>query len=339
MVTGRQRGPRDQAAPELAALDDLGLRQHPARAAQRLMDGAPVLDDGPQHRGIGRDGVIPALHLLVEGEVLLDEACAQGDGGEWDRRAQGVVTETHGNVEGAAQGLEVAQVDGRRRRRVEGDAVEQDDLLIVLGTHGIHGSLDLAQGGHARRDHEGLARPGNMGQERQVGDVHRGDLDERDVQSDEQVRLRRGERARGEGDPALQGVVAGNDVLLGRELVGAHHLAERPEVLLLVRVAGVPLVFLVGDERRLAPRLELDRVGARVGGSVDQLQAEIHVPVVVGADLGDDVRRVVAAHGDIAQVDGSHVGSFGVLHKDRRGGWATDAHQTRGGGAALSSRT
>ena len=217
--------------------------------------------------------------------------------------------------------------------------MEQDDVLVALGTHGVHGRLDLAQGGHPRRDHDGLARPGDMRQERQVGDVHRGDLDERDVQSGEQVRLRWGERAGAEGDPTLPGVVAGNDVLLGRELVGAHHLAERPEVLLLVRVAGIPLVFLLGDERRLTPRLELDRVGARLGGGVDQPQAEIHVPVVVGADLRDDVGRVVAAHGHSSQVDGSHVGSFGVLQWDRRGGWATDAHQRRGGGAAFSSRT
>ena len=139
--------------------------------------------------------------------------------------------------------------------------------------------------------------------------------------------------------PRSRAVVAGNDVLLGRELVGAHHLAERPEVLLLVRVAGIPLVFLPGDERRLTPRLELDRVGAGLGGGVDQPQAEIHVAVVVGADLGDDVGRVVAAHGHSSQVDGSHVGSFWVLHWDRRGGWATDAHQRRGGGAAFSSRT
>ena len=203
--------------------------------------------------GISRHRVIPALHLLVEGEVLLDEARAQGDGGERDRGPQRVITEPHGDVEGPTQGLEVAQVDGRRHRRIDRHAMEQDDLLVALASHRIHGSLDLAQGRHPRREHDRLPGPGDMRQQRQIGDVHRGDLDERDVQSGEHVRLRRGERAGGEGDPAGPGVVARDDVLLRRELVGADHLAERPEVLLLVRVGGIPLVLLVGDERRLAP--------------------------------------------------------------------------------------
>ena len=84
-----------------------------------------------------------------------------------------------------------------------------------------------------------------------------------------------------------------SDVLLGRELVGAHHLAQRAEVLLLVGVVGIALVLLARDERRLAPRLELDRVGAGVGGRVDQPAAQVHVAVVVGADLGDDVGTAV----------------------------------------------
>ena len=53
------------------------MRARPPSAAKTF---ASLVHDGAQLRRIGRDGVVPARHVLVEGEVLLDHAGAQGDG-------------------------------------------------------------------------------------------------------------------------------------------------------------------------------------------------------------------------------------------------------------------
>ena len=126
-------------------------------------------------------------------------------------------------------------------------------------------------------------------------------------------------------------------VLLRRELIGPHHLPQRAEVLLLVGVLGIALVLLAGDEGRLAPRLELDRVGAGVGGRIDQSAAEVHVAVVVGADLGDDVGRVSFTDGNASEGDCLHAVSLEVVHRCFSDGCATCDHHIGEGAKVLSA--
>ena len=76
---------------------------------------------------------------------------------------------------------------------------------------------------------------------------------------------------------------------LGLPLAGQGDRVEQ-----LLRAALVVEVLEPGRLRRVevlaAVGLELDRVGARVGGDVDQLARHPEVAVVVGAGLGDHVR-------------------------------------------------
>ena len=117
-----------------------------------------------------------------------------------------------------------------------------------------------------------------------------------------------------EADASRAAVLQRFPVLFGRELIGPHHVAERAEVLLLVGVVGIALVLLAGYEGGFAPRLELDRVGPGLGGRVDELPAEVHVAVVVGAHLGHDVGRLVLADDGSAKLDGLHVLSSDGIH-------------------------
>ena len=298
------------------------------QAAERVEDVPALLHDGAELPRVGRDGVIPARHVLVHGEVLLDDARAQRDGRKGHRRPQGVVAETHGHGEGAAQHGDVEQADAAVVGGIDGDAVQQRDVFVALTADRLDGLLDLPQSRHARGDEHRPSLRGHVGEERQIHDVHGGDLEERHVERLQQIGFLDREDAGAELHAPRLAVALGDDVLLGRELICAHHLAQRAEVLLLVRVLGIAVVLFFGDEGRLAPRLELDRVGTGVGGCVDQRAAEVHVAVMVGADLRDDVRRVPFADGDIPQHDRVHATPSSVVHRCRSAGLATQAHHS-----------
>ena len=79
-------------------------------------------------------------------------------------------------------------------------------------------------------------------------------------------------------------------------------------------------------------------MGAGVGGRIDQSATEIHVPIMVGADLGDDVGGVPVADGRASEHDGIHVTSFPVVQRCRSSGLATHDHHRDGELSSLMAR-
>ena len=74
---------------------------------------------------------------------------------------------------------------------------------------------------------------------------------------------------------------------------------------------------VVGDDVRRAEVLELRAVGAGLLGQRHQLEGSIEAAVVVGGDVGDEVRGLVGADEAVADAEGRHraiVGGSG-------GGW------------------
>jgi hypothetical protein len=69
---------------------------------------------------------------------------------------------------------------------------------------------------------------------------------------------------------------------------------------LLVRILGVLIVLFLCDERGFSPRLKLDRVGACFSGRIDEPPAEVHVSVMVGTYLGNDVRGITRPDDNVA---------------------------------------
>ena len=60
--------------------------------------------------------------------------------------------------------------------------MQQDQLLIACGVNAIHRALNLLRTPHARREQDGLARAGRLGDELQMRQVARGDFDRRHVE-------------------------------------------------------------------------------------------------------------------------------------------------------------
>jgi hypothetical protein len=81
-------------------------------------------------------------------------------------------------------------------------------------------------------------------------------------------------------------------------------------MLFLIRILGIAGIFFFGNERRIGPRLELDRVRAGRRGSVNQSAAEIHVAVVIGSNLGDDVGGLAQPDFHLSELNGFHVRIF-----------------------------
>ena len=69
-------------------------------------------------------------------------------------------------------------------------------------------------------------------------------------------------------------------------------------------------------------------MSASVRGGVDEPPAQVHVPVVVGPYLGDDVRRPPIADDGIIESDRLHTVPSSAAHKCRNDGCATHAHHS-----------
>lgn len=183
--------------------------------------------------------------------------------------------------------------------------------------------LDLLQRGHAGREQNGLPGLRDGPEQHGVVDVHRGDLDGRHVEGRQQLHLVGSERRRHEVDAQLGAVTGDVPVHVGGELIGIHHLLQSSEVLLLVAVLGVPLVLGLRDERAIGERLELHGVGAVLLGALHHGAAELHVAVVVGADLCDEVGAVLCAHGPVADRHRAHSVRYlrSAIHSHQRNTW------------------
>src|SRR5690606_33194941 len=85
------QGAADHDAPaEALALLHLRLAHRADAAAEGLVHEPRLLDEAPHLLRVGRDPVVPALHVLVDGEVLLDHARPQRHGRERHGHAERV---------------------------------------------------------------------------------------------------------------------------------------------------------------------------------------------------------------------------------------------------------
>src|SRR5262249_6690497 len=164
--------------------------------------------------------------------------------------------------------------------------------------------LDVLHRATAGGQEHGLPECGDMALERRVAQIARGELECRDVQLGEQVGALEVERRREQRHPALTCVPHQLPVLVGAELERLTMLAVRvPEAqLVVVRL----LVELAGIERPVRALLQLDGVDAALFRGVDEALRLLDVALVVVADFGDDVARLVVAELDAVDDESSH---------------------------------
>ena len=128
---------------------------------------------------------------------------------------------------------------------------------------------------------------GHREQERRIGEVARADLEPLQSEPiDQEPQACLIERRREEGDIARAAAFEQPAVRLVVEFERLEHLV------LALGAAGIAgLIFGLGGAARRqlvgAKGLELDDVGAGVGGGIDQLERKIEAPVVIDAGLGD----------------------------------------------------
>ena len=158
--------------------------------------------------------------------------------------------------------------------------------------------LDLLRRAHAGRDHERLSGRGELGQQRQIGQVGGGDLVSPD--SERFQRCDAGCIPRcAEVLNALRGAI-GRDaaLLIGGQFEAAQQIEgvfDR-EVVVLSRQAGGAIDFV-----ELA-HLEFRAIGACRDGGIDQRNRPIVIAVVVVADLGNDEARLTLAKRAVADL-------------------------------------
>ncbi|MPM28499.1 hypothetical protein SDC9_75025 [bioreactor metagenome] len=252
--------------------------------------------------------MVVALHRPVDGEVLLDDLGAAGDGG--DRHVPAALVTGVADRAGAdlGQPAHVGEVQRRVRRGIGGLALQQRERHAGA-LHEADGLADLRLGGHAGRQHHRQAVPGGGAQQGVVGQVGGGDLERRDAVRGQRVQAGDVPRRAHHVDVAGPGVVEDLVHLLG----GQREPAEQIEGVLRAEVLpGGQRLALVAIERRHVAQLELDDVGAGVHGEVDQLLGQVDRAVVVVADLGDDDRGGVGGDPVAAEVQLGR-----LLHGDR----------------------
>jgi len=188
------------------------------------------------------------------------------------------------------QGVQHAQVEIARRARIARRRVSQQQILAAGDGDRF---VDLLQGGHAGRQDQRPAGGPHGAQQVVIGERRRGRLGARRIEA-----LHELDRfvvpAGGEPEDAALAAVAVD----GR--VFAHAEFHLPPVVDVGHPPPRGLPFQVPLLRRHAalrgPFLELDRVGARQVGAVDQLSGQLHRAVVIDADLRDDEARLPRSH-------------------------------------------
>ena len=143
-----------------------------------------------------------------------------------DAYTQGVIAVANGDVERPPQGFDVPEVHHFRRRWVNRQAMQQRDRPGAPLPENIQCSLDLPQRRHASREQYGFSRAANIFQERQMGDIHRGDLIGGHRQRLQQIHFGRRETAREKNDAPAPAVVRDGSVLVRRELIALCRLLK-----------------------------------------------------------------------------------------------------------------
>src|SRR5690606_11056777 len=126
------------------------------------------------------------------------------------------------------------------------------------------------------------------------------------------------------------------NVLFSRELIGPDHFSKRTEMPLLVSVLGIRLVFGLGDQRSLCPRLKLHGICAGSGRSIDKPAAQVHVTVVVGPNFRDDIRGMSGSDGSAPELNCTHeTNSTWDVQNLLSWGFATVDHQSGSSSSAF----
>ncbi|MNT66851.1 hypothetical protein D3C72_2049480 [compost metagenome] len=105
----------------------------------------------------------------------------QGGGGHGHGLPQGMVRESHLDAKCLPHIGDGEQVGFFHRGGIGRGALEQGDILIAHAAAGLHGRIDIGKGRDAGRDDHRLALAGRVFDQRNVGDLERGDLVERDI--------------------------------------------------------------------------------------------------------------------------------------------------------------
>ena len=134
--------------------------------------------------------MVPALHVLVEREVLFDDTGSQCNRRKRNGSAQAVVTEPHRNIECLSQRLHVPQMNRFVFRRIDGYTVQQHQLLIALAADRLHGLLYLRHGRHAGGNDHRLLLARHVPQQRWIHEIHGSYLEKRHSQIGEQIDFR-----------------------------------------------------------------------------------------------------------------------------------------------------
>ncbi len=116
-----------------------------------------------------REGAVYAAVGAAECEVLFDDCRTEGDGGDADADAVGMVRQADLAAEEVAQVRDGSEVAVLRSGRVGAGAFEQHDVVAASLAQGAHGLVELGQGGHAGGDDDRLAGGGDLADQGSVG--------------------------------------------------------------------------------------------------------------------------------------------------------------------------
>ena len=170
--------------------------------------------------------------------------------------------------------------------------------------------MDFARGRHAGGEDQGLALLRQVPEEREVGQVARGDFERGHLELLQDIGAFLVEGSREEEQAALAAVSLDLLVPLGLELERPEHLELGPGG---SRVRG--LVFRLGrvrgDEVVGPERLELHGVGAGIGRRVHELQRQIQTAVVVDPGLRNEEAGLTLADLLLADGEGRRRGAPG----------------------------
>jgi hypothetical protein len=92
-----------------------------------------------------------------------------------------MIRKPHREIKHLPELLDLGQMYFSHRCRVEGRALQQNDLPVALGADGIDGLGDFSHGGHPDRQDDRPLQGRDGSQEREVRHVSGGDLVCRDV--------------------------------------------------------------------------------------------------------------------------------------------------------------
>ena len=182
------------------------------------------------------------------------------------------------------------------------------------GLDSRHRAVDLLGRGHARRDDHRLALSGDVALQREVGQLSRAGLEDRQVERLEKIGRLARER-RGEKQDALAGREVAQRVVRLRRKGRARQQVEQ-------RLADIRRRRAIAQHLVLGKvGLKLDRIGTGLGGRLHELGGDLHVAVMVDPGFRDDEARAAAADLAIADRQDCAVVCHGTFTLSLAGSW------------------